>query len=159
MKEQKNPETINPKLFGLWDVVVYSAVIAVVVLLFILFVFIPNGKAPQGFKVLLDGKTVAKYDYALQTLSVTDGYQDFIKVDGDKITVYSNAERTHYNVLLIDDGNKSVKVFSANCSTSKECVYTPALKGDGAIVCAPHKLKIVPLSSTGMLPPQTGGVR
>ena len=49
-------------------------------------------------------------------------------------------------------------MIDANCSVSKDCVYTPSLKGDSAIVCVPHKLKITGIEKGAPTPPTTGGV-
>ncbi len=160
MKEQKNTEPTKPSLFGLWDIIVYSVLITVIVLLFIFFVIIPTSKGAQGFKIVVDGTEIARYDYSLNRISVTDGYENLIDVNGNEITVYTDEDKIHYNVIDVNSKTKSAKISAANCSTSKDCVYTPAISGEkGAIVCAPHKLKIVPLSQTGLVPPQTGGVK
>lgn len=108
---------------------------------------------------MVDGKEVATYLYDGK-LSIKDNtYNDLIVLDGDTITIYLDKTKTHFNKIEVDQKQRTAKVIDANCSTSKDCTYTPSLKGNSAIVCVPHKLKIVSIGKTEATPPVTGGVR
>lgn len=150
------------KLFKKSDVLVYALVIVCVFFLFLFFVIIPSSSQQRGFSIWVEGNKVAEYYYEGQSLSINDrNFEDKIYFDSEKltITVYYDQAKTQYNVISIDHANKSAKISEANCSVSKDCVYTPSLNGDSAIVCAPHKLKITSLGDLEKTSPVTGGVR
>ena len=109
---------------------------------------------------MVDGKEVATYLYDGE-LSIKDvSYKDLIVLGEDNtITIYLDQSKTHFNKIKVDKKQRTAKVIDANCSTSKDCTFTPALKGNSAIVCVPHKLKIVAIGKTEATPPVTGGVR
>jgi hypothetical protein len=149
-----------PKLFSFLDLIPYAVLALTLVALFVFLVVLPKTSKADGFKIELYGKQIATYDYATKTLSVEKGYEANFEIEGDSITVYTDQNRIGFNVITIDAKNRSAKISEANCSASKDCVYTPALKGtEGAIICAPHALKVVPISYNNMTPPQTGGAR
>ena len=157
IKEQNKLES----LFNFWDLAVYLALAVLLILLFVCFVITPKNKTVSGFKVYIDGKEILRYEYSLGKLEiVNDDYQNLIVQDGNKITIFTDEHKDKFNTLEIDTDDYYVKVVQANCSTSKECVHTPAITTNtNAIVCAKHKLKIVPLSWSNQTPPQSGGVK
>lgn len=159
MKDEGRKITKNQKLFNWGDVFVYAFTLLIILSLFLAFVILPSTQKSKGFKVMVDGKEVATYLYDGE-LSIKDNtYNDLIVVDGDTITIYLDKTKTHFNKIEVDQKQHTAKVVDANCSTSKDCTYTPWLKGNSAIVCVPHKLKIVSIGKTEATPPVTGGVR
>ena len=152
----------SSKLFKKGDVFVYSFLAIAFLLLFLFLIIIPTKISSKGFSISVDGNSVANYYYENQSLEILDSsYSQLISYDtkGNTITVYTDSTKEHYNVISIDNANKTARVSDANCSISKDCVYTPSIKNNSAIVCAPHKLKIVSLGKEVQTPPTTGGVR
>ena len=76
--------------------------------------------------------------------------------NGMEITVYTDKNKTGYNVILIDTNKLSASVIESTCSSSKDCVFSPEITKNGAIYCLPHGLKVVPLKSSGFIPPVSG---
>ena len=160
MKDEGRKITKNQKLFNWGDVFVYAFTLLIILSLFLAFVILPSTQKSKGFKVMVDGKEVATYLYDGELSIVDSAYQDLIVLGEDNtITVYLDQSKTHFNKIQIDQKQRTAKVIDANCSTSKDCTYTPWLKGNSAIVCVPHKLKIVSIGKTESTPPVTGGVR
>lgn len=161
MKNEEKRIYENLKPFKPSDIVVYFALLVMFFALFLFFVILPTANKTNGFKILIDGKQVATYSYDGDFKLTNQSYKNLIVFDQTNltITVYTDESKVHYNKIKIDDKNHSAKVIDANCSTSKECVYTPSLKDNSAIVCAPHKLKIVTLEKVTPSTPVTGGVR
>ena len=152
----------SSKLFKKGDVFVYSFLAIAFLLLFLFLIIIPTKISSKGFSISVDGNSVANYYYENQSLEILDSsYSLLISYDtkGNTITIYTDSTKQHYNVIAIDNLNKTARVSDANCSVSKDCVYTPAIKNNSAIVCAPHKLKIASLGKAVQTPPTTGGVR
>lgn len=161
IKKINNLNIKKQKIFSPFDIVIYLSILIGVFFLFFFFVILPPNKDSQGFKILVDGKTIACYTYSNSRFEVVDN--DFngklvFDEQNNTLTVYLNQNLTDFNVIKIDNANKTAKVIEANCSSSHDCVYTPWLKENSAIVCAPHKLKIVTITSSPT-PPTTGGVR
>ena len=149
----------NKKLFRWEDVFVYTFTLLIIFSLFLAFVILPSTQKSKGFKIMVDGKEVATYLYDGE-LSIKDNhYNDLIVANGNYLTIYLDQSKTHFNKIEIDKKQCTARVVDANCSTSKDCTYTPSLKGNSAIVCVPHKLKIVAMGKTEATPPVTGGVR
>lgn len=151
----------NLKLFKPIDILIYALLIIGVFSLFLFFVILPANSSNNGFTVTINGKTIFNYHYGAYTVDLVD-YEmaDHIVYDkqASTITVYVDDDKQDFNVIKIDEANKTAKVIDANCSISKDCVYTPSIKNGSAIVCAPHKLKIVALGDKAIRPPTTGGV-
>ena len=162
MKKRKAIDLNNAPAFSAWDIPVYAITLIVVALLFLFFVILPTPNANEGFSLFVDGKKIANYKYGEYSVQILDdAFQTNVVYDKTQstITIYLSSDKVDYNVLKIDERDKTVKVIDANCSVSKDCVYTPSLKSGSAIVCAPHKLKILPLGESLSYPPVTGGVR
>lgn len=142
------------KPFKMFDILLY-VISFIVILTFLLGFAFPKKDVSAGFKVELNGKTVLYYYFESQKVEITEGYSSLVEIIEDCITVYTDAEKTEYNVLKIDKVNNSVSVSGSNCSTRQDCVHTaPVNKNGGVIICMPHKLKILPINA-GYVPPVT----
>ena len=69
-----------------------------------------------------------------------------------KITVFTNQEKSGYNVIFIDTKERTEKVIYANCSDRKDCFHSPAIKNNGTIYCSPHDLLIKPIAQKNSAP-------
>lgn len=136
--------------FRIADVLVYSAVALLVFLLFLCFVILPNESSYDGFKITLNGEEIflLKYKDGSYKQRDFDGEIDISESENEEltITVFCDAEKTEYNVLLVSLKDKTVKVTESNCSIKKDCVHSPSVNGTNTVIaCMPHGLKIVAL--------------
>lgn len=147
------------KPFEIFDFIAYAVTAVFVTVLFFAFVVIPTHSAAEGFKVLIDNVTVLVFKYDDNSMTVTPSFTDTVEYDNEAhtLTIYTDEEKSDYNVLYVDAQARSVKMIDANCSHSKDCVYfRPVTSDAGFIYCAPHKLTVLPLSSTAKTVPITG---
>ncbi|MBQ9734608.1 MAG: hypothetical protein IJV95_01995 [Clostridia bacterium] len=148
------------KPFEFNDLFIYLAVAITVVALFLAFVIFPDGNKNDGFCVYKGKTQVLTFYYDGKLLDVNEQFfiqQDDVK-NGIYLTVYHTQDKNSYNKLYIDLIAKSVVMVDSTCSNSKDCTHSPAIKNSGAIYCAPHDLKIVPIDGDGRIPPTTGGL-
>lgn len=143
------------KPFKPWDLLLYCLILLLVFALFFAFVIFPADSASDstGFKIILNDKEVFVFDYTAGTFSVEPEFSDVIAVeiisDGVySVKIYSDKSTGAFNTVLADTTARTVSVSESNCSESKECVHTPSIVNSrGVIICAPHKLKIVPVTN------------
>ena len=155
MKKEAIQFIKSNKPFRLYDIIVFACDFIILLALFLAFL-LPSRSNSNGFEVLLNGNSVLTYEYKTDKLIVSDDFRNNVNVNDDgSVTVYTSTDKSAFNTFTIDKVNQAVKVTDANCSIKKDCVHTPALKGDsGAIICLPHGLKIV--SASGFIPPTVG---
>ncbi len=135
------------------DIVVY-ALIAVVAIVLLLVFLLPSDEGLSGFEITYDGATVLTYDFD-DGLMVKDAFRDaVVTTEGDGGLYLTVTTADGVNTCFVDLGERSVKMTDADCSVSKDCTYMPALDGDGAIVCVPNRIRIVPVG--GISAPVTG---
>ena len=147
------------KPFELGDVLIYSCLILIVLVLFLYFVIIPNNKDSNGFRVLLEDKEIFTFSYESESYSILEGYENYFDIDTENniITIYQDSDKTEKNVLSYNQEKRSVYMLDSNCSNSKDCTYEPMISNSGAIYCAPRKLTVLPLTSNSSEPPIIGG--
>ena len=145
------------KPFRPLDVFVYLALLIFIVALFLCLVLF-NTQKSLGFTVKLGDNVVLTYKYESSSLVIADDFSDFVSFDEENslITIYTSMDKKEFNVISFDDDDFSVKVIESNCSNTKECVNSPKILGSGMIFCAPHDLRVIPLS-TKPTTPSVGG--
>ncbi len=144
----------NRKIFQKRDVFVYSALILLIVALFLsLTVF--NKKNSNGFKVSVSGNTVVTHIYG-QGFNVSQDFSSNVTITSidDGYSIRIDFE-DGFNLILVNESDNSVKMEDSDCP-SKNCVYMQTVTDAGAIYCAPRELKIVPLTDE-YTTPTTGG--
>lgn len=135
------------KGFKIFDLIIYAAIAALIVALFIIFVFVPDKSGASDITVYYKNQPVYTYSFETQTGRIIDG--EHISVDGQtaeglSLTFYG-ADRNEKNSIYIDKINKSVDVTEANCSTRKDCVHMDKITDKSkVIICSPHNMKIQP---------------
>lgn len=151
------------KLFYRQDVFVYLGLAVLIFCLFFLFVFPSACKqnSSKGFKVLHGSEQVLIFDISLSNyIFVSEKFSNSVRIEQNEktytVTIYFDEEKTDFNTLIFDIEACSAKVIESTCSESKDCVYSPKITTSGSIYCAPHNLKIVPLTDDGFVPPITG---
>lgn len=138
-------EVRSGKPFKPFDLIVYGLLAAAVVGLFIAFVFTRVSSPLAEVYVDCDNERVLVWSVAEGTLAVTNGWRDRVDTVEEngtvRVTVWTNAERTEFNIIeLTSDG---ASVADANCSAHKDCVYSASVTDtSGVIVCVPHRLRI-----------------
>ena len=158
MKKSLFKRIKTSSLFYKKDIFLYLFVCVFVLALFFGFVFFADASTPDGFKAIKGGQTVFSFNFDKNDLTVSQDFTNLVKVENSQnlitVTVYTDDKYTDYNVVEIDKVNLTAKVTDSTCSISKDCVRSPKIKGNGAIYCAPHDLKIVGLG--GFVPPVSG---
>ena len=148
------------KAFELNDIFIYLFLLLTIFLLFLFFVIIPQRSQSKGFKVLIDNEEVLSLYYENQEFTYSEDLVDFIEIDKDKcqITIFYNLEKSDYNTIKYNTLNNSVVMVDSTCSSSKDCIYEPAISKQGVIYCAPHNLIVIPITNVSQSsPPIIGG--
>ena len=141
MSLKKVDEVKADKGFKIWDLVIYGAIAALVVALFIA-LFVTRDSSPlKGIQISVKGEVVYEYDFEKGEVSRAECVQ-IQSSDGDLITLKCEADEG-YNIIEIYKGG-GVRVTDSDCP-SKDCVYTPKITDSGGIIyCHPHALRIIP---------------
>ena len=149
MSLKKIEQIKDKKWFSVWDLIAYGAVIAIAVVLILVFTLSGDKSQMEGFYVSYGGERVFTYDFENRKSTVLS--EDNIEIvkegeGGFTIRFYTDG-RSGYNDIEVDTGKRTVTVTASNCSTHKDCVYTPALKNNSStpIICTPHALTVCPL--------------
>ena len=151
MSLKKVQQVKEDKLFRLWDILVYGVIIAVIVVLFVVFVFSSGGGTATGIEVYYDGALAFYYSFE------TDEYEISLK---DNIAISENSDGALTVIFCTDDGNlqdplnynkieidktaRTASVTEADCSNTKECVNSAAIPNSFnlPITCVVHRLVI-----------------
>ena len=148
------------KPFKKGDLIIYSSIVLLVLILFSVFVFFPKETRANGFKVYCNNDVVFTHEYGTDFFDVKADWSNNVSITKDEhgfqITVLIHQDSHAKNVIYCDEENLTVKMIDSNCSVSKDCTFMPAISCDGAIYCLPHGLKISPLGSAESVPPITG---
>ncbi len=158
--------TVKNKLFKSGDILVYSFILLLLIGLFFIFIFptLLTDNNHTGFKVYKNDQLVLEFSTSNDNLFiVSDSFNNLVEINGSEknkhcfnITIYTSSKKTGYNTIEIDTVSLTAKVINSTCSTSKDCVYSPAISSSGSIYCAPHGLKIIPNNFDGLVPPVAG---
>ena len=157
-KEKTNITTkyVNSLPFYVKDLILYTAVVVFVALLFLFFIVVPKTTKPNGFSVSIDNQTFFTFDFLTEEVTLMN---DVGNIAHDKeqntITILSkNGEQ--FNVLSYDTESYTVYISDANCP-NLDCVdFFEINSSSGVIYCLPHGLKITPLTPS-ISEPSTGG--
>ena len=139
------------KPFAVWDLLIYAILVAVILLLFGLFVFGGSGKAASGIKITsLNGKVIYTYQYGKNKGEIAADWADRVEEKKENgiliVSIYFNDEKKDFNVLEIDTSAKTAFMRDANCSFRKDCTKTKSISSErDIIVCLPHKIKVCAL--------------
>ena len=151
MSLKKVQQVKKDKLFRLWDILIYGIIIAVIVVLFVVFVFTSSGGTATGIEVYYDN--VLAFSYSFETDEYEIYLEDNISVEEDSddvlIVIFctddgSLQELVNYNLIEIDKTACTASVTEADCSNSKECVNSPAIPNSFnlPITCVIHRLVV-----------------
>ncbi len=152
MKE--NEKITKRPYFKKLDVLLYFLL---VVLIAGLMIGLLNSKKPatEGFKVTYANETALIFNFSQNDYSIGVGFDIHVSNEGDE-WVFTVSLQEGFNKIKVNVKNKTVSVIDADCSFSKDCVYSaPISNGKGVIICAPHNLMVLPISETE-IPPMAG---
>ena len=142
LSHQKN--VTNQKFFFKKDLIIYVSIFLVVVLLLVVFVFSPQ--APQLKQINIYYENALVYTYSFDTNEGTiqaAGFEEKIEILKciDK-TLIKISTPHGFNTIVIEKDKAYVQ--EADCG-GKDCIsaFTEITAGNQAIVCSPHKLKIL----------------
>lgn len=149
MAVKKIDQIKRGKLFRISDLIVYGVLAAIILALFLTVFLTRDKSSAESVEVLYRGERVFLYDFSTGKYDAASPGR--IKVvydtDGRLEIEFTEENGAGYNRIVFDRNEKSVKVTEANCSSRKDCVYTPAIKSNSEVIsCAPHSLLIRPVS-------------
>lgn len=157
MSLKKVKQVKADKGFRIWDLAVYGALVALIVVLFFVFVFKGGTPAQDGTPALssvtitsgfgFEQRTVCTYDFVNDELTISD--PEVITVnssneEGIELTFhYHGQAEGNHNTIYIDIVNDSVRVTEADCR-NKDCVAFPPINNNSSmpITCLTHELII-----------------
>lgn len=153
---ENGKETLSP--FAVGDVIVYILIATLIASLFVFCATIFKSEN-EGVEIFASGEKVfsCRFDDDDFTIYENERFPVVTERRGDVLllTVYADSSKTSHNDVEINFKEKTARVTDADCSPSKDCAHTPEIRnGKGAIICVPHKIKILPTG--GKLPLTTG---
>lgn len=149
MSLKKIEQIKKAKWFSVWDLIAFGALIIISVALIIAFTVGRDKTALEGFYLSYGGVRAFTYDF-------DDGEADVILTDNIEmgeiedgcftVRFYTDGKKG-FNDVFVDTVKRTVEVTASNCSTHKDCVYTPKLQYNSStpIICTPHALSVCPL--------------
>ena len=141
MSLKKVEQVKKDRGFKLFDLIIYGAILAAVIVTFIAVYVTRDTSELSGIRVYAKAEIVFEYDFSSAS-SFSEGVE--VKEDGDTITVTVNLDGD-LNVFKIDKSKHTVKMTEANCH-GKHCVYSREISNNSSIIyCSPHGLKIEPM--------------
>lgn len=149
MSLKKIEQIKEAKWFTLWDLIAFGAVIIISVALIIAFTVGRDKTALEGFYLSYGGVRAFTYDFGEGEADVilTDNIEMGEIEDGCFTVRFYTDGKKGFNDVFVDTVKRTVEVTASNCSTHKDCVYTPKLQYNSStpIICTPHALSICPL--------------
>ncbi len=133
--------------FKVWDIVVYVAVAAGIVAIFLAVFFTSDRNALSGVSVYYRNDLIFEAEFSdLDKMYLDESYVSIAERTDEKLVVDIRTSRG-YNEIEIDLDQKCVSVTDADCG-GKDCVRTSAITDNsGIIYCSPHYLTITPLDA------------
>lgn len=162
MSIKKIEQTKSNKFFRLLDIVVYGVALAVTVVLFFMFVIMPDASSLRDTAAVVEitskGEVVFLFDFGSGDYEIL-GEGERVSVSAAaavSVTVYEDADKRGYNIITFDmSGGGRVTAADANCSLRHDCTYMEITESGSSIVCVPHDLIV---SVRSAVPPPTTGV-
>lgn len=149
MSLKKIEQIKKAKWFSVWDLIAFGAVIIISVVLIVAFTVGRDKTALEGFYLSYGGVRAFTYDFGEGEADVilTDNIEMGEIEDGCFTVRFYTDGKKGFNDVFVDTVKRTVEVTASNCSTHKDCVYTPKLQYNSStpIICTPHALSVCPL--------------
>ena len=142
MSQNRLNEEKSNKMFKMADLFVYGLILALIVGLFIGFVFTKSSKDIDVIEFYQKDEKIIEYSFKLDELNIISNQEniDVIKKSGNYYVTIKDGEK--FNFLEINTENKKIEVKETNCSKSKDCTHMSITKEGDVIICVPNKLNI-----------------
>lgn len=156
MSRQKLEAVKSAKWFKGWDVFIYALIAALLLALFLAFVFLPEREALAGVEIMIKNEHVFFCDFEEGNFEVLDAERVRVE-EADGLLVVTVTAEGGYNVVGIDMTARRAEMTDADCSWSRDCVHMPAIEDTASapISCVPHGVVVMPvggeLTSDGTL--------
>lgn len=138
-------EIKNSKPFYPFDLIIYCVLALIVAVTVFAVFFTGKNVENQGVYILFDNETAAEYRFKNDKFTVNDGFENHFSIADNGIYFYPDENsREHYNLIITDGENKTVYIAEATCA-GHDCEKQKITENGGVIICAPHKLKIIPI--------------
>jgi hypothetical protein len=150
MSLKKIEQVREDKGFKIFDLIIYGVLAALILVLFIVFVFTADRQDLRGINVRVANDVVFTYSFEDNKYDVINAkLVEIVSESDDELNIRVLFDNDGYNDITINKKDVWVQVTAANCSYRKDCVYTSAITDDSSmIVCAPRGLFIVPYNYT-----------
>lgn len=147
MSERKTEQIKKGGWFALADLIIYALIIAASVALICVRAATKSGASLDGFEIVYKNDVILTYYFDDGAFSPAESGKDnltYAEADGGFTISFVTDDGSGHNTIFVDTEKKTVKVTYADCSSSRDCVYTAAIEGaDSApIMCLPHALII-----------------
>lgn len=154
MSQKKVGQVRGDRFFKIGDIFIYGAIAVIVAALFLAIFLTGDRSALTVVEGRYNNAVAFSYDFTADELSIylpqNVAVDEFATDDGGITIIFctdggSLEELKSYNIIYIDRSARSVTVTESDCSSRRDCVYTPAITDNsGVIVCTPHALTISP---------------
>lgn len=147
MSINKLKQVRSDKWFKPTDLIVYSAILAVIVMLFIVFVFNKKTDPFQSVNVYFKNEIVFSYSFEDDEYKILNAENVELISDDEnelKVLFYMQTQEKDRNVAVFDKKKKTVDVISADC-WSQDCMRMHISCVSDIIYCSPHFFKFVPV--------------
>lgn len=149
MSLKKLEQVKADKGFKIFDFIVYGAVVALVVVLFIVIFAVRDTNPIQGVRFKYVNEIIYEYDFEHGEISRNEKYVEITSETDEKIILRVSFSDGDYNVVEIRKSG-SVRITDANCPRG-DCIYgntflnSEIKTNSDCIQCLPHNLQILPL--------------
>lgn len=131
------------KTFALWDIPVYCILTAMIVALF--FFCLRGNGAAQGYRIVVGEETAVTYTFGAGAI-VDEAWRERVEIEqSEDAALVTVKVGDGFNTVKIDLIKRTAVMWKSDCSRTKDCMLTGGIGDRGVIVCAPHRLKVVPI--------------
>ena len=137
--------------FAPGDLAVYAILLALVVILLCVTLLDGRGEKPRGIRIVVNEENAYTYVFGSGG-KAGDNWESRIETTEDEtavhVKIYLDEDKREYNEVLLDKVRRTAKMKDANCSFRKDCTAMQEVSSEsGVIVCLPHRVKVLALSS------------
>ena len=132
------------KFFKKGDVFVYVAIAVIIAAIFSVALFTGKEEGMTSAEVYFGETAIYVYSFTQRTGEITEAGKQYASAE-EKDGIVFVTINTEKGKNVVEIGADYIKMADADCSRHPDCVerFLPLEKGNGAIVCLPHDIKIV----------------
>lgn len=131
-------------VFKRGDIIIYAIILLVIVVLFVSIFFTQSKDELTTIHISLRDEEIFVYNFTEENYEVLNNKSILVEKDADvvKLTIYTDEDKEHFNIVQIKVKEKKVYLIEANCSLSRDCTHMVITKVGDSIICVPHNLII-----------------